>query len=90
MSNEVTFEDGDTLTPNRNASQKASGGILVWLVKQRIAKDAKEAEKLLLIVAVVFILIAIGIFGYAFSLLHPKRPADWMLHTVPILTQTKS
>jgi hypothetical protein len=89
MSNEVTFEENDPLAPNTNASYKAPGGILVWLVKQGLAKDAKEAEKVLLIVAVVLLLVAIGIFGYSLSLLHPKKPTDWMLHTVPVLSQPK-
>jgi hypothetical protein len=60
----VVFEEDSP--PNRVGNitivPGAPTGMLKWLVKNNLAKDGKSAEKLLLIIAIVAVVVAIGVY----------------------------
>ena len=78
MSNQVVFEDETANTiSNISIVRGVPTGMLAWLVKKKIAKDGRQAEKLLLGVAVVAIILAIAIyflFNTTHSLPHVTYP----------------
>ncbi len=61
MSNEVSFEE-DTVPINNTNIPDASGGILAWLIKNKIATDIKQAQMYLVGFTLIASLLAVGIF----------------------------
>jgi hypothetical protein len=77
MSNGVVFENEESSSNRVGNIQIVSGaptGILAWLVKAKVAKDGKEAERLLLIFAIIIILISLGIATVTFMPHHAPPP----------------
>ncbi len=71
MDNGVVFEENNDLAQTGSFEQIPSKGILAWLVKVKLARSLKEAEVILLVVAIVAFLIASIIF---FSTLGGSKP----------------
>ncbi|MEA2701610.1 MAG: hypothetical protein QOE22_319 [Candidatus Parcubacteria bacterium] len=63
MSNEVVFlEENPNTVGNIRIVQGAPKGILAWLVKNKTVQTAKQGERVLVVVAVIAIVLAIGIY----------------------------
>ena len=64
-------DNGNNRVGNIGIVRGAPTGMLAWLVKSKIVKNAKQGEYLLLGIAVVVIISAIAIFFF-FGTTHPQ------------------
>lgn len=73
---DVTFdeENSSNAVGNIRIVPGAPTGMLAWIIKHNLAKDGKGAERLLLILAIIMILIAIGIAVVTFMPHHAPPP----------------
>jgi hypothetical protein len=79
MSNEVVFEgedSADNTVGNIQIVPGAPTGMLAWLVKNKVVKNARHAELFLLGVAIVAVILGIFFFFHAVSPTLPKSPPE--------------
>jgi hypothetical protein len=75
MDSRVTFEENNDIAQTPTFDQMPPKGILSWLVKVKVAKSVKEAEVMLLVLAIVAFVVASIIFFSVLSGSKPPHPA---------------
>ena len=84
MSDEVIFDDDSKdFVQNIVLVPGPPKGILSWLVKEKIVKNGRQAELLLVWVCIVSVILAIVFFAFANGVFTPKAPTDWRLYAIP-------
>ncbi len=84
MSDEVIFEDDDKdFVRNIALVPGPPKGLLSWLVKEKIVKNGREAELLLLWMCIISVILAIIFFAFANNVFKSQVSPNWRLYTTP-------
>jgi hypothetical protein len=73
MNDEVIYEDENNEVGNITIVRSTATGMLAWLVKKNVVKSAKQAEQLLLILAIAAVILTFAI-PWLLSGSHSKVP----------------